>query len=686
MATFSYSFRTHKHNIHSLKVIDTYWQSLIVTCCLLLGPLAYAQKEVNQTTVSPYFHVTSGADNSTEQFPLKSTVSKVKLNGVIATVELSQSYSNLGTKPINATYIFPGSTRAAVNGMRMTIGERTIVAKIKEKQEAKKTFEKAKSEGKSASLLSQKRPNVFSMDVANIMPGDNVKVELTYTEILSAEEGQYEFVIPGVVGPRFGGDAHLSNSETAWISNPFLSNEDTQNEPVKYVIDIEIQSPISIHNLRSVTHTPQIDWKDKKSARVHIQGNAQTVGNRDFILNYHLQDKKIISGLSHYTWNGENYFMLMAEPPKYIKPEEVTAREYFFVVDVSGSMNGFPLKVSTEVMENLLNGLRPTDRFNIMFFAGGSQTLSDTPLVASKENITNGIQMMRNMRGGGGTRLHHALKTALEMPRIENMSRSIVVITDGYISADDAVFRLINDNLDRGNLFTFGIGSSVNRHLIEGMAKAGHAESFVVTNQSEADIHTKRFLKYISSPILTGIELTSPNAEIIDMQPAHIPDMLGERPILVMGKFKPRSKEAVKFKLTGATANGKETWKFKVKDEHKDKNLPQLWARKRLEDLYIVPRGSRDDIKQNIIELGLKFSLLTKHTSFVAVDERIRNKSGKAKDVKQPLPLPKGVSNLAVGGKPMPEPEFVLLLVLFSLMLARIYFKAKANRCSVVQK
>jgi Ca-activated chloride channel homolog len=572
---------------------------------------------------------------------------------------------------------------AAVNGMTMTIGERVIVAKIKEKQVAKATFEKAKAAGKSASLLSQKRPNVFSMDVANVMPGDTVKVELTYTEILSAEDGQYEFVIPGVVGPRFGGDAHLSKSDTGWISNPYLSNEDTQEESVKYVIDIEMRSPITINNLRSTTHKPQIDWQDKKTAKVYIEGDAQTVGNRDFILRYHLQDNKIVSGLTHYTWQGENYFMLLAEPPKHIQPEEVTAREYFFIVDVSGSMHGFPLNVSTKVMENLLNGLRPTDRFNIMFFAGGSQTLSPTPLLASKVNIAYGIKMMREKRGGGGTRLYSALKTALEIPRVENMSRSLVVVTDGYISADDAVFRLINDNLDKGNLFAFGIGSSVNRNLIEGMAKAGHAESFVVTNQNEADIYTRAFLKYISSPVLTGIELTSPNAEIIDMQPAHIPDLLGERPILVMGKYKTKSEKAAEFKLTGATAEGKETWSFNVNGGQQDKNLPQLWARKRLEDLYVVPRGSKNEVKQNITELGLKYSLLTKHTSFVAVDEVVRNKNGKTKDVKQPLPLPKGVSNLAVGARAMPEPEFGLLLILFLSGLVFFSINVKAGRSTL---
>jgi len=656
----------------------SFTQSIIVRpfCVVILFAISFfAYGEEEQAVASAYFHVSSG-DDGHEKFPLKSTHSKVNLNGIIATVKLTQIYSNLGALPINASYIFPGSIRAAVNGMTMIIGDRKIIAKIKEKEEAKAIFNKAKSQGKSASLLSQKRPNIFSMDVANILPGDEVKVELTYTEILSAEEGEYEFVIPGIVGPRYGGDAHLSSSETAWIPNPHLSTDSIEKDPVNYVIDINMDSPIDIKDLRSITHKPVIDWDNTKKANIYLQGDSGSVGNRDFILSYHLQDNQIVSGLTHYTWNGENYFMLVAEPPKRVLAEQVTAREYLFVVDVSGSMNGFPLTVSTQVMEELLTGMRPTDRFNILFFAGGSQTLSPTPLEASNANIATGLQMMKNMRGGGGTRLQPALKTALAMPREEGMSRSIVVITDGYISADDAVFRYINDNLGESNLFTFGIGSSVNRHLIEGMAEAGQAESFVVTNRSNANLHTQRFLKYISSPVLTGIEISSPNADLYDMQPASIPDMLSERPILVMGKYKAKTRWAPKFELSGATSKGKQTWKYKVNKESEDDNLPQLWARKRLQEMYVVPRGTKSEVKEEITSLGLNYSLLTKFTSFVAVDDVIRNKAGSAKNVKQLLPLPKGVSNLAVGSaRAMPEPEITWLMLMLSIVIG--YFNRR---------
>lgn len=652
-------------------------KALCLSYLFLVSPIAYSEttpaSTVAPVTASPYFHV-AGTDDGQEHFPLKSTHTEVELNGIIATVKLTQVYNNLGTAPINASYIFPGSTRAAVNGMTMTIGERRVVATIKEKAEASATFEQAKREGKSASLLAQQRPNVFSMDVANILPGDQVSVELTYTEILSAEGGQYEFVVPGVVGPRYGGDAHRNATDTAsaWVSNPYLATDSTVKDPVNYIIDIDMHSPIAIRDLASTTHKPQIDWRDSNTARLHLEGGADSIGNRDFVLRYHLQDDKIVSGLTHYSWQGENYFMLVAEPPKLVPREQVTAREYLFVVDVSGSMEGFPLQVSLRLMENLLSGLRPSDRFNVLFFAGGSQQLSPLPLEASASNIASGLQMMRNMRGSGGTELYPALQTALAMPRAEDMSRNIIVITDGYISAEDAMFRLISDNLDASNVFAFGIGSSVNRHLIEGLAKAGHAESFVVTNENEATQQSARFLQYISSPVLTDIHLSSPNADIVDMEPANIPDMLGERPVLVMGKYLPRDNQAVQFELKGTAVDGKKSWQFTADPQKNDSNLPQLWARKRLEDWYIVPRGTPEEMKTKITQLGLTYSLLTQHTSFIAVDDVIRNVSGQAKDVKQPLPLPQGVSNLAVGrpnpsGNPMPEPGVILLLLAVAL-------------------
>jgi Ca-activated chloride channel family protein len=644
---------------------------------IAITSFAYGQMALATTTdskvvapLSPYFFV-EGGDSGIDRLLLKKTHAEVRLNGFIASVKLSQVYRNDGNQPINATYIFPGSTRAAVNGMTMIIGERRIVAKIKEKEEAKQVFEAAKKAGKSASLLSQKRPNVFSMAVANIMPGDEVTVELSYTEILTAEEGVYEFVYPGVVGPRYGGDAANASSETQWIQNPYLS--EGTHDPVAYSISVDMTSPLPISGLESPSHALNTTWRDKQSLKLDLK-DATDAGNRDFILHYRLQDDLILTGLSRFESNGENYFLLVSEPPKRVLPEQIPARDYFFIIDVSGSMSGFPLDTTKQLMAKLFSNLKPTDRFNILFFSGGSAVLSPQPLTATPENIALAQTMMNNQSGGGGTELYSALKQAFAMERDENASRNIVLITDGYISAEDRVFQLIDEHLHRNNLFAFGIGSSVNRFLIEGIAKAGRAEAFVVTNKKAAKQQAKKFNDYISAPILTNIRLETKDIELYDLEPANIPDMLAHRPIMVIGKYRKASDNA-SLTLKGVSGLGDQEWSFQLQDaQDSDNTLPQLWARKRLERLYVIPAASKNEQRENIVKLGLQYALLTSHTSFVAVDETVRNTAADAKDVKQPLPLPKGVSNHAVG-QPMPEPEllWVVLMVLLILSVSRMW-------------
>jgi Ca-activated chloride channel family protein len=260
----------------------------------------------------------------------------------------------------------------------------------------------------------------------------------------------------------------------------------------------------------------------------------------------------------------------------------------------------------------------------------------------------------------------------------EDTSRNIVLITDGYISAEDRVFKLIDKNLHRNNLFAFGIGSSVNRYLIEGVAKAGRAEPFVVTDQNEASRQARRFHDYISAPALTNIQLEADGVELYDMEPANIPDLLAQRPIMVLGKYR-NAGESASLTLKGISGEGAKQWKFKLQEAISgDSNLPQLWARKRLERIYVLPDEDKQVQRENILNLGLKYSLLTKHTSFVAVDETVRNRGKDAKDVKQPLPLPKGVSNMAVG-RPMPEPELLLMLVLVLIGGTLVQLRKNSN-------
>ncbi len=335
------------------------------------GTASRAQENDNaDRTLSPYFFVKSD-DTSIDQLPLKATSADVNISGVIADVLVTQVYKNEGRKPLEAIYIFPASTRAAVYGMKMTIGERVIVAKIDKREAARRQYEQARDSGRSASLLEQQRPNVFQMNVANIMPGDEIKVELTYTELLVPADGIYEFVYPTVVGPRYSNQSvdNVPASEH-WMQNPYLR----QGNAPTYSFDINatVSAGLPIQELTCTSHKVKTTYEGPSVASVALDRAETNGGNRDYILRYRLAGDKIQSGLLLYEGEKENFFLLMMQPPKRIRTADIPGREYIFIVDVSGSMYGFPLDISKKLLKDLIGNLRASDRFNVLLFAGGS--------------------------------------------------------------------------------------------------------------------------------------------------------------------------------------------------------------------------------------------------------------------------------------------------------------------------
>jgi len=646
-----------------MKVILNVILSVVVLFSLF--PSAIRAEKPPDKTLSPYFVVKDG-DSSVDRFPLKETKASVSISGMIADVTVTQRYMNEGTRPINARYVFPASTRAAVYGMKMKIGDSVVTARIQEREAAKQTFEQAKKEGKSASLLDQERPNVFTMNVANIMPGDRVDIELHYTELLIPTDGIYEFVYPTVVGPRYSNTPEAQAPPAdQWVKSPYLKQG---NKPTSaFNIAVNITGGVPVEDIACSTHKVKTKWPDRATASVLLDPSETDGGNRDFILKYRLTGKQISSGLMIYKGKDENFFLLMVQPPRRIATNDIAPREYIFVVDVSGSMHGFPLEISKNLLRDLISKLRPGDRFNVVLFSGASQLMSPQSVAASDANIRQAIALIDHQQGGGGTELYSALKTAMAIPRNENVSRSVIVVTDGYIAAEKEALQLIRENLDNTNVFSFGIGSAVNRYLIEGVAHAGQGEPFVITKPEEAPAAAEKFRSYISAPLLTNIAVTFNGFRAYDVEPAKIPDMFAERPVAVIGKWSGNPEG--KITLTGQNGKNKFSQTFNVADippSEKNSALRQLWARKKLTDLSDFGALSGTANKDEIVNLGVKYNLLTAHTSFVAVHEAVRNPEAQSQDVTQPLPLPAGVSNYAVGGgiQNTPEPEFYILMVM----------------------
>jgi Ca-activated chloride channel homolog len=370
----------------------------------------------------------------------------------------------------------------------------------------------------------------------------------------------------------------------------------------------------------------------------------------------------------------------MAQPPARVVNDDLPAREYVFVVDVSGSMNGFPLETSKRLLTELIGQLKPTDLFNVVLFAGDSTVLSDTSLAANQENIDRAIKLLNEQRGNGGTELLPAIQRAMSIPRQEEISRNIVLVTDGYISGEQGVFDYIRDHLDQSNVFAFGIGSSVNRYLIEGVARAGMGEPFIVTEEAEAATVANKFKQYIESPVLTNIKVQAQGFDVYDVNPVHFPDLLAQRPLILFGKW--RGPVAGTIQLTGKTGRGEFVSRLDVagtQPNEGNRALRYLWARSQIAELSDY--GAEDVSDERIAaitSLGLKYNLLTQYTSFIAVREIVTNNLEPAKDVNQPLPLPIRVSDMAVGGSTQngSEPELVVLLIL-SLMAGLVFFVVK---------
>ena len=667
------------------------WLSLLFTLLLLAGyssPSYAAEEDQDEEDglLAPYFIIQS-EDTSLDFFPLKSTEVTTNINGVIAETYVVQTYTNEGDTPINARYVFPTSSSTTVHGMKMEIGNHVVTAQIKEKEEAKEEYEEAKSEGKSASLLEQQRPNVFTMDVANIMPGDTARIELHYTELLSPTDGIYEFLFPTVVGPRYAPSAAPESTDSSdeisdrdvtssdskdeesaggndnWVASPYLA--DGEVPPGEYHITVNLSTGVPIADISCKSHEINIARDGDSQARITLANPEDFAGNRDFILKYKLTGEEVQGGLVLTRSESENYFMLTVQPPERFSPEDLPPREYIFVLDVSGSMSGFPLDTAKVLIRDLVSNLNESDKFNLVLFANETYVLAKRSLPATSQNITSAMKLIDEQEGGGGTSMLPALEDAIAIPLTKDIARSVIVITDGYISNEEEIYDLINENMDTTSFFSFGIGSSVNDYLIKGIAQCGLGEYFVVTDSEDALDAAARFRTYIESPLLTNITVEYDGFQVYDVATSTPSILYAQKPIVLFGKWSGEPSGTVT--ISGKTGDKEYIQEIPVGNvdiEADNDAIRYLWARTKLDQLagYGSTRNDKS-VKDEITQLGLDYNMTTPYTSFVAVVDEVRNNEGESKDVDQALPLPLEVSNLAVGGGYMAysEPGDILL-------------------------
>ncbi|NOQ68347.1 VWA domain-containing protein [Patescibacteria group bacterium] len=499
------------------------------------------------------------SDDQSMGFPLKHTSVDAKISGYVAEVEVRQEYVNPYKVPIEAVYVFPLPNKAAIYDMEMKVGQKIIKSQIKTREEAKRIYEQAKEEGKRTGLLEQERPNIFTQSVANILPGDEITVIIRYTEELVFDENRYKFVFPMVVGPRYIPGGWLEENFVSGVTDyekitpPYLKPEMRSGHDISLSLDINT-GDIPITKISSVTHRVDVAQKSKSNAYVKIKQD-DTIPNKDFVLEFELSgDIPQFAFFTHKPENGDGYFSLMIQPQTDFSISEVTPKEMFFVVDVSGSMSGVPIEKAKEAMTYALKNLNPEDTFYIIKFSSKTLRFSDKPLSNTPENIIAGLQYIDNIKARGGTEMVPGISEALKYRQDPNKLRLVVIMGDGYVGNEKEILAELQKNLgDQTRVFYFGIGSSSNRYLIDKVAEIGRGFAYYITLRDNSENVVEEFYERISLPLFTNLSIDWGGLEVEELYPNLIPDLFAGQPLYIHGKYKKPAKG--KISVSGKVAS-----------------------------------------------------------------------------------------------------------------------------------
>ncbi|MHC4088765.1 MAG: VIT and vWA domain-containing protein [Planctomycetota bacterium] len=601
--------------------------------------------------------------------PLKHTDVQVEIAGLTARVNVTQLFHNPFDTKIEAVYTFPLSQRAAVDDMTMTVGERVIRGQIKPREEARQIYEDAKAAGHVASLLDQERPNIFTQSIANIEPGERVEIRISYVEMLPWREGTYSFAFPVVVGPRYvPGSTAVGHSGRGFspdtdqvpdgskITPPVTPQGTRAGHDIS--VAVQVHAGLPLRSIESKQHEVNIEYLDdaRTSAAVTLK-DLTTIPNKDFVLELSTVTESISDALLTHTDERGQFFSLILQPPERVEPEWVVAREVIFVIDKSGSMRGYPIDTAKNVMARCIQNLNPADTFNLMTFAGGLGFCFEVPVANTAANRAHALQYLQSLQGSGGTEMMAAINACLARQEDPERLRIVCFMTDGYVGNDMAITEAVERNAGTARVFAFGIGTSVNRFLLDGMARAGRGAVEYVLSPDQCEAGAERFYDRINTPVLTDIEIDWGDFLVEETYPPRIPDLFDAAPVVITGRYASGGSGTIT--LRGRRGDGAFERAIDVvlpQDAPDDDVVATLWARAKVEnlmssDLAGIQRGQPDPaIKEQIVGLGMNYRLMTQFTSFVAVEELTITREGVTRTVAVPVEMPEGVSYEGVFG------------------------------------
>ena len=582
--------------------------------------------------------------------PLKHTDVKGQISGYIATVEVTQQFHNPYDEKIEAVYVFPLPQNAAVNEFIMVIGERKIRGIIRERQEAEQIYAEARRQGYVASLLTQERPNIFTQKVANIEPKKEIDVNIKYFNTLAYVDGWYEFIFPMVVGPRFNPPGSTDGVGAVAHGKTGISGQKTEVQYLKpgersghdISLAVDIDAGVAIEEISCPSHVITNSTVNAEKRTVKLS-SLDSIPNKDFVLRYKVAGKTVKSALvTHHDERG-GFFTLMLYPPDNLKHLKRAPMEMIFVLDCSGSMSGKPIAKAKDAITRALKQLQPGDTFQIIRFSNNASQLGSNPVPATPENIRRGLAYVESLKGGGGTMMIEGVKAALDFPHDPQRFRLVSFMTDGFIGNESEILAEVYNRLGDSRIFSFGVGSSVNRYLLDRMAKLGRgAVAYIGLDESAGEI-IDLFYERISHPALTDVAIDWGSLKVTDIYPAKVPDLFVGRPVILTGRFEAERNTTIR--VTGKVGNLDQeiVIPFNPGDSSHG-GIACVWARKKIETLASQGTYDRDgELPEQIKQVALEYGLMSSYTAFIAVDSSHRTDGDHGVTVNVPVPVPYGV-------------------------------------------
>jgi len=640
----------------------------VATAFVNLSPASYSGVvEAAQGKVTQGALQVMGSDGRPRaECPLKHTDVKAEVSGQLARVTVTQEFHNPFRDKIEAVYVFPLPQSAAVDDMTMIVGDRTVKGKIKRREEAQAIYEAAREAGQTAGLLDQERPNIFTQSVANIVPGAEVKITISYVEFLKYENGTYEFVFPMVVGPRYIPGRPIGKRGGGWAPDtnkvPDASRITPRVAPKgmraghDISIEVKLDAGVPIDGLKSTLHEVDVTSADNHRAVVQLKDQA-TIPNKDFILKFDVAGKKISDAVMTHRGAQGGFFTLILQPPERVTAADVTPKELVFVLDTSGSMEGFPIEKAKETMKLALDNLYPEDTFNLITFSGDTHVLFPQPVPATRENLQRAQSFLASRQGSGGTEMMSAIRAALAPSDEQDHVRIVCFMTDGYVGNDMEIISEIQKH-PNARVFAFGIGSSPNCFLLDKMAEHGRGEVEYVTLEDDGSAAARRFHERVRNPLLTDIEIDWAGLPVADVYPKRIPDLFSVKPLILTGRYTSAARGVIRLRGNLAGQNFVKEIPVELPESQTEHDsLATLWARTRIDDLMshdyagIQNDDPQPDLREAITQLGLEYRLMTHFTSFVAVEEMTVTDGGQPRRIDVPVEMPEGMSREGVFGE-----------------------------------